>query len=63
MEGTIFVEPGQERWIELYAMNKWDERKKETENKADAAWYGIRDAKAQANRDKEALKKAAIKLP
>lgn len=33
MEGTIFVEPGQERWIELYAMNKWDERKKKQKTK------------------------------
>lgn len=58
LAGTIFTEEGQEAWIELAAMNAWENRKKDVENKADALMYGIIDSKARAMKTREAIKKA-----
>lgn len=56
MAGTIWVEEGQEMWIEEYAYSGWMKRKADIENKADALMYGILDGKAYANKIREAAR-------
>lgn len=56
LAGTIWTDEGSEQWIELAAINAWDDRKKDVENKADAIMYGRIDAKTETERVKKVIK-------
>lgn len=55
LANTIFTEKNCQSWIELSAMNDYDDRKKEINNKADALMYGIIDSKKRTDKIKKDL--------
>lgn len=56
LAGTIWTDEGSDQWIKIAAMNEWEDRKKDVENKADALMYGIIDAKTRTEKTRKAIK-------